>query len=128
MPRARPGRPSNAELAILRVLWSRGSSTVREVHEALGRGKVAYTTTLKTLQIMAEKGLARRVEQGRLHRYWAGVTEASTQRRLVTDLIERAFGGSTAGLVMKALSSKPASAEELARIRALIDRVRGEER
>jgi predicted transcriptional regulator len=125
MARPRPDRPTNAELAILRVLWERGPSTVREVHEALDRGEqTGYTTTLKLLQIMVEKGLAGRTEEGRLHRYTAAVTESATQRRMVADLVERAFGGSTAGLVMQALSSKPASPAELDRIRQLIDRAR----
>ncbi len=129
MARRKQDRPTNAELAILRVLWKRGASTVREVHEALGRREpVGYTTTLKLLQIMVEKKLAGRTEEGRLHRYWAAVTESDTQRRLVADLVERAFGGSTAGLVMQALSSKPASADELQRIRDLIDRARKEKR
>ena len=126
---ARPRHdPTHAELAILRVLWGRGPSTVREVHEVLGRGETGYTTTLKLLQIMAEKKLASRTEEGRLHRYSASVTEADTQRRMVADLVERAFGGSTAGLVMQALSSKPASPAELDRIRQLIDRARKEQR
>jgi predicted transcriptional regulator len=125
--RPRLDRPTNAELAILRVLWQRGPSTVREVHEALGRGdSVGYTTTLKLLQIMVEKALAGRTEEGRLHRYWAAVTESDTQRRLVADLVERAFGGSTAGLVLQALSSQPASADELERIRDPIDRAQKE--
>ena len=127
MARPRLDRPTNAELAILRVLWERGASTVREVHAALGRDEsVGYTTTLKILQIMVEKGLAGRTEEGRLHRYWAAVTQSDTQRRMVADLVERAFGGSTAGLVLQALSSKPASADELERIRDLIDRAQQE--
>ena len=129
MPRRRPDRPTHAELALLRVLWQRGPSTVREVHESLGRGeRTGYTTTLKLLQIMVEKGLARRTEEGRLHRYRSAVAEAETQRRMVADLVERAFGGSTAGLVMQALASKPASPEELERIRQMIDRARKEQR
>ena len=129
MARPRLTHPTNAELAILRVLWERGPSTVREVHDALGRGEEAgYTTTLKLLQIMVEKKLARRTEEGRVHRYQAGVEESDTQRRLVADLVERAFGGSTAGLVMQALSSQAASAEELERIRDLIDRAQKEKR
>ena len=128
MARPRLDQPTNAELAILRVLWKQGSSTVREVHEALDRGEQGYTTTLKLLQIMVEKKLAGRTEEGRLHRYWAAVSESDTQRRMVADLVERAFGGSTAGLVMQALSSKPASPEELDRIRQLIDHARKEPR
>src|SRR5262245_21585696 len=129
MARPSSARPTNAELALLRVLWERGPSTVREVHEALGgEERAGYTTTLKLLQIMVEKGLAGRTEEGRLHRYRAAVTEADTQRRMVADLIERAFGGSTAGLVMRALASKRASAAELDRIQDLIDRARKEQR
>jgi len=129
MARPRLDQPTNAELAILRVLWKQGSCTVREVHEALGRdAQVGYTTTLKLLQIMVEKKLAGRTEEGRLHRYWAAVGESDTQRRMVADLVERAFGGSTAGLVMQALSSKPATPEELDRIRRLIDHARKEQR
>ena len=129
MARPRLDRPTNAELAILRVLWGRGASTVREVHEAVARDeKVGYTTTLKLLQIMVEKGLAGRTEEGRLHRYWAVVTESDTQRRMVADLVERAFGGSTAGLVMQALSSKRATPEELERIRHLIDDAKARQR
>ena len=129
MARPRLDRPTNAELAILRVLWQRGSSTVREVHEAVARDEqVGYTTTLKLLQIMVEKGLAGRTEEGRLHRYWPRVTESDTQRRMVADLVERAFGGSTAGLVMQALSSKSATPEELERIRQLIDEAQTQRR
>jgi len=128
MARPQVGRPTNAELALLRVLWTRGASTVREVHEAVARDEeVGYTTTLKLLQIMVEKGLAGRTEEGRLHRYHALVTESDTQRRIVADLVERVFGGSTAGLVMQALSSKPASPEELERIRRLIDEAKDSE-
>ena len=128
MARPRMDRPTNAELAILRVLWKRGASTVREVHEAVARDEeVGYTTTLKLLQIMVEKGLAGRTEEGRLHRYWAKAGESDTQRRIVADLVERVFGGSTAGLVLQALSSKPASPEELERIRALIDEAQSKE-
>ena len=133
MARPKLDRPTNAELGILRVLWEHGPSTVREVHEALGRKEPrkeqsGYTTTLKLLQIMVEKKLAGRTEEGRLHRYWAIVKEADTQRRLVADLVERAFGGSTAGLVLQALSTRPASADDLQRIRDLIDRVQKEKR
>jgi predicted transcriptional regulator len=128
MARPRLDRPTNAELAILRVLWERGASTVREVHEAVARDEeVGYTTTLKLLQIMVEKRLAGRTEEGRLHRYWARVSESDTQRRMVADLVERVFGGSTAGLVMQALSSRTATPDELERIRALIDEAQSDE-
>lgn len=115
-------RPTDAELAILRVLWSRGASTVRQVHDVLLKERpTAYTTALKMLQIMTEKGLVRRDETDRTHIYQARLTEEQTQRQLVRDLLDRAFGGSASKLVMQALASKKASAEELGEIRRLID-------
>lgn len=125
---ARPAvpKPTEAELAILRVLWAGGPSTVRQVHEQLaGARDVGYTTVLKLLQIMAEKGLVRREEQGRAHLYRAARSEQHTQRQLLDDLLERAFGGSAATLVLQALSSRRASAGELAEIRRLLDRKEG---
>ncbi|MBJ6764431.1 BlaI/MecI/CopY family transcriptional regulator [Myxococcaceae bacterium JPH2] len=115
--------PTEAELAILSVLWKRGPSTVRDVHEALGRedGKGAgYTTTLKQLQVMAEKGLVSRDERSRSHVYAANVAEARTKRQLVKDLLERVFGGSSGALAVQALSLKPASKEELEELRRLL--------
>lgn len=116
-------RPTDAELAILRVLWERGPSTVRQVHEALGtrERQTAYTTALKLLQIMTEKGLVRRDETDRTHVYQARLSEGQTQRQLVRDLLERAFGGSSSKLVLQALNAKRASPEELAEIRKLIE-------
>jgi predicted transcriptional regulator len=115
-------RPTDAELAILRVLWERGPSTVRQVHESLTPVRpTAYTTALKMLQIMTEKGLVRRDETDRTHIYEARLTQDQTQRQLVRDLLDRAFGGSASKLVMQALASRPASAEELTQIRELID-------
>ena len=123
MPRRVPplSRPTNAELGILRVLWGRGPSTVREVHEAMGPGRTGYTTVLKLMQIMADKGLVRRDESRRSHVYAAAVAEAETQRRLVADLLDRAFAGSAGKLVMQALSSRRASRSELDEIRRMID-------
>jgi predicted transcriptional regulator len=123
-------KPTEAELSILRVLWERGPSTVREVHEAIVRGRAGakatgYTTVLKLLQIMTEKGLVTRDERMRSHVYRARWSEDTTQRQLVTDLLDRAFGGSAARLVMQALDVSPASAEELKEIRRLIDERRG---
>ena len=116
-------RPTDAELDILRVLWTRGASTVREVHEELIRTKpVGYTTTLKFMQIMAEKGLVRRNEEQRAHLYEAAVPRESTQRQLVGELLDRAFGGSAGELVMQALSTKRATAADIAQIRDLLDR------
>lgn len=115
-------RPTDAELAILRVLWQRGASTVRQVHDELLRERpTAYTTALKLLQIMTEKGLVRRDETDRTHVYHARNSEEHTQRQLVRDLLDRAFGGSSSKLVMQALSTQRASAEELTEIRRLID-------
>ena len=124
-----PPIPTDAELRILRVLWERGACTVREVLEELPDGRpVGYTTVLKLLQIMHEKGLVARDERARTHVYTARVAEQPTERRLVSDLIERAFSGSAATLVMHALSDQPASAEELEEIRRLIDRLQEEGR
>ncbi len=113
-------RPTDAELAILQVLWEQGPTTVRQVHEALEARETGYTTTLKLMQIMAEKGLVTRDESARTHVYTAVANQEETQQRLIADLMDRAFGGSAAALVMQALSSQPASAEELAEIEQLI--------
>jgi predicted transcriptional regulator len=121
MPRSAVPKPTDGELAILRVLWTRGPSTVRQVYEELSRDRtLGYTTALKLLQIMTEKGLTTREEQGQHHLYRARYTEAATQRRLITDLLERAFGGSTSTLVMQALATKRASPAELREIRRLL--------
>ena len=115
-------RPTDAELAILRVLWTRGPSTVREVHDHMaGARAVAYTTTLKTLQVMTEKGLTDRADVRGQHVYSPGATEHDTLHQLVTDLLDRAFGGSTARLVVQALASKRATPVELKEIRRLLD-------
>jgi BlaI family penicillinase repressor len=120
-------RPTDAELAILRVLWRRGPSTVKQVHEELSRRSPSvYTTTLKLLQIMTEKGLVTRDESLRAHLYTARLPEEETQTQLVGDLLDRAFEGSAGRLVMRALSSRPASAAELEEIRRLLDRLEGE--
>jgi predicted transcriptional regulator len=115
-------RPTAAELEILGVLWRRGPSTVRQVHDVLGRTKrTGYTTVLKLMQIMAEKGLVRRNEDQRAHLYEARVPQEQTQKQLVGDLVDRAFGGSARNLLMQALSARRASAEDLAEIRKLLD-------
>ena len=102
-----PPRPTDAELAILRVLWARGPSTVRQVLDTLAEESgTGYTTVLKLLQIMTEKGLVARDESDRTHVYEARYGEADTQRQLVDDLLDRAFGGSAMQLVMSALSSR----------------------
>ncbi len=122
-----PPRPTDAELEILRVLWERGPSTVRQVHDAIGAARdTGYTTVLKLLQIMAEKGLVDRDQSQRSHVYRARYAEEETQRQLVQDLLARAFGGSAEKLVMQALSAKRASKAELDEIRRLLDKMKGE--
>ena len=117
-------RPTDAELSFLRVLWERGQSTVRQVHEALsGTRETGYTTTLKLMQIMADKGLVTRNEASRTHIYTAMAGEEQTQHELVKDLVDRAFGGSAATLVMRAISANT-SDDELKEIRQLIDNYR----
>jgi BlaI family transcriptional regulator, penicillinase repressor len=121
-------RPTDAELAILRILWDRGRCTVRQVHDALSRERpAAYTTALKMLQIMTEKGLVRRDDTDRTHIYEPRLSEEQTQRQLVRDLVDRAFGGSASKLVLQALSTRRATAEELGEIRKLIETSRERE-
>ena len=122
-------RPTDAELEILRVLWERGPSTVREVHESLGDSRrTGYTTVLKLLQIMTEKGIVRRDETERAHIYEARAPREETENVLVGDLLDRAFAGSASALVLRALSAKKASTQELAKIRKLLDELEGGKR
>ena len=117
-------RPTDAELAILRVLWDRGPSTVREVHEALRSSQSSgYTSVLKFLQIMTDKGLVVRDETNRAHVYGPKVSEQRTQLQLLSDLVDRAFAGSSAKLVLQALSGRRATRKELRDIRALLDQL-----
>jgi predicted transcriptional regulator len=111
--------PTAAELDILNALWRIGPATVREVHEALGN-KNGYTTTLKQMQVMTEKGLVIRSERFRAHVYEPGVPRERMRRRIAGDLLDRAFEGSARELILGALSAKPASAKELAEIRQMI--------
>jgi BlaI family penicillinase repressor len=121
MARRASSRPTDAELDILRVLWVRGPSTVRQVYDVLSAHRdFAYTTTLKLLQLMTEKGVTVREEDGRVHLYRAAAAREETQRHLIRDLLDRAFGGSPSELVMQALAAKPASSEELREIRRLL--------
>src|ERR1044072_2171439 len=120
-------RPTDAELAILRILWERGPSTVRQVHDILGQERTAaYTTALKLLQIMTEKGLVERDERDRTHIYRARLSEEVTQRQRVRDLLERALGGAPSKPRMQALATRRASADELRDIRKAIDSARSE--
>ena len=115
-------RPTDAELEILRIIWSRGPSTVREVFDEMAKARNAgYTTVLKFMQIMLDKGLLKRTELHRVHTYESTVPQETTQRQLVRDLADRAFGGSPSSLVMQALAAKPASHAELAQIRQMLD-------
>jgi BlaI family penicillinase repressor len=128
VPKALPVKPTDAELSILRVLWELGPSTVRQVQEALNeRRETGYTTVLKLLQIMTEKGLVERDETERTHVYQASLPQEQTQRQLVSDLLDRAFGGSAKQLVLQALATKKASAKEMAEIRRLLDKLEGGE-
>ena len=114
--------PTNAELEILKILWADGPQTVRDVHEKIHRLRpVGYTTVLKLLQIMTEKGLVVRDESERSHVYAAASDETVVTRHLVRDLVDRAFEGSAAKLVMQVLAAKPASTKELREIRNLLD-------
>ncbi len=122
-------RPTDAELAILGVLWRLGPSTVRTVMEQLNQNQpTGYTTVLKQLQIMTEKGLVSRTEAGRLHIYEPTLREQDTQRQLLRDLMDRAFEGSAQKLVLQALSAKPADPAELAEIRRLLTQLEEEAR
>lgn len=117
-----PNKPTEAELELLRTLWELGPSTVRGVKDYLAKDKeVGYTTVLKLLQIMTNKGLVTRDESARSHVYKAAYSKETTQQQLVGDLLDRAFAGSASKLVLQALSAKPASTQELADIRALLD-------
>ena len=121
MPDALP-RPTDAELELLTILWSRGPSTVRDVHDAIVKRKpTQYTTVLKTLQIMAEKGLVRRDEKQRAHVYQAARPREWTQKQLAGDLLQRGFEGSAARLLQGALSARKTSKAELAELRQLLD-------
>ena len=130
MPKKHPlPRPTDSELSILRALWRLGPSTVRSVQEALGGEETTgYTTVLKTLQIMTEKGLVDRDESARTHVYRSRLSEQGTQRQLVHDLLRRAFGGSVQKLVVQALSAERATSEELREIRRLLNEMEGKER
>ena len=120
-------RPTDAELSILGVLWERGPSTVRDVHEALSAQGVGYTTVLKQLQIMTDKGLVDRDETERAHVYTPRASEERTQRQLLGHLMDRAFGGSSAKLVLQALAGRRSTAQQRRDIRALLDRLEQED-
>jgi predicted transcriptional regulator len=122
----KPPKPTEAELAVLRVLWQRGPSTVREVWEQLSpKQRTGYTTVLKIMQIMFEKGLLSRDESDRSHVYRVARSEEQTQRQVVGHLLERLFSGSAPKLVMQALAARKATPAELREIRRLLDEMEG---
>ena len=124
MARQKNSRPTDRELTILQILWDNGPSTVRQVNEAMNKDEdTGYTTTLKLMQIMAEKGLVKRDESQRTHVYEANVGEERMQKQLVGELLERVFSGSAEKLVMRALSARKVSEKELAKIRKLLDEI-----
>lgn len=117
-------KPTDSELEILQILWEHGPSSVRFVNEKLNEAReVGYTTTLKLMQIMAEKGLAKRNTTQRSHIYEAGVDESSTQKQLLQKFVDKTFRGSAMSLVMQALGNHNASPEELDKIKALIEKI-----
>jgi BlaI family penicillinase repressor len=127
MARRKNSRPTDRELTILRILWDSGPSTVRQVNEAMSQDEdTGYTTTLKLMQIMAEKGLLLRDNSQFKHVYRPALTEEKAQKQLVGDLLDRAFSGSAEKLVMRALSAKKVSAKELASIKKMLDEFEGQ--
>ena len=128
MTESQAPRPTDAELGILRVLWKQGPSTVREIQSALADDEtVSGTSVLKLLQIMSDKGLVRRDASARAHVFESRVSEQQTQTRLMDHLVDGAFGGSAVRLALRALSSRPSSAKELAEIRELIEQFKSRE-
>jgi len=130
MPNASGSRPTNSELEILRVLWDRGPLTVRDVHETISAGKpgvTGYTTILKLMQIMTEKGLLERDEAERAHVYKPRVAREKTQRAIVGHMLDRVFSGSASDLMMQALAAKPTSAAEIRELRELLARYEKEQ-
>lgn len=129
MARPASNRPTDSELAILRVLWERGPSTVRAVCDELNRTRrMGYTTVLKLMQIMLDKGLLVRDDRRQSHIYAARQSEQQTQKLLIRDLVDRAFGGSARRLILGALSARKVSLQELAEIRRLLDQFEGDAR
>jgi predicted transcriptional regulator len=125
MAKRKNSRPTDRELTILQILWDNGPSTVRQVNEAMNKDEdTGYTTTLKLMQIMTEKGLLHRNDSQFKHIFKPAITEEKTQKQLVGDLLERAFSGSAEKLVMRALSAKKVSQKELAGIRKMLDEFR----
>ena len=126
---SKPPRPTEAELSILRVFWEHGAQSVRDVHRTLNESKpTGYTTVLKLLQIMTEKGLVERDETKRPQIYKPRLSQQQTQRQMLGDLVQRAFGGSVKALVLQALSTNKSSLAELEAIEKMLDRFEGEKK
>ena len=122
-------KPTDSELELLRILWKLGPATVRQVHESQEPAKTSgYTTTLKLMQIMAEKGLVQRDESAKAHLYSASFTEQHARKRMVGELVDRLFAGSTAQLVLHALANRKSSPKELDEIRQLLGNYEGAKR
>jgi len=118
-------RPTEGELELLRILWQKGAATVRDLHEEVSRSRpLGYTSVLKLLQIMTDKGLVEREESGRAHVYRAAASERTTQDQLLRDMSQRLFAGSAAQLAMHALSLEPVNDRELEELRILLERKR----
>jgi predicted transcriptional regulator len=127
MARKALSRPTDVELAILRVLWDRGPRAVRDVHNALREQReTGYSTTLKMMQVMFDKGLLRRDESRRPQVYAPAIPEAQTQKQIVDEVVEKVFGGSARKLVMRAVQSENVTSEELAEIRKLLKQLEGD--
>jgi predicted transcriptional regulator len=125
MARHKMQGPTDKELEILRIMWDKGPATVRQVNEEINtQQKTGYTTTLKIMQIMTDKGLLIRDDSGFQHIYKPAISEENTQKQLVGNLLDRAFAGSAEKLVMRALSAKKISADELTRIKKLLNEVK----
>lgn len=126
MPRPAPSQPTDVELQILRILWDSGPSPVRDIHARLEAEKgTNYSTTVKMLAVMLQKGLVKRNEKAQPHIYRAALTREKTGRRMIGNLVEKVFDGSASSLVLQALSTEKASREELAEIRKLLDQMEG---
>jgi BlaI family transcriptional regulator, penicillinase repressor len=119
-------KPTESELEILQVLWKKTSATVRDVHEELAKHKdVGYTTTLKLMQIMHEKGIVKRDDSIRTHVYQSAVNKENTQKHLLNKMIDNLFGGSTTQLVLQALGENKATPEEIEKIQSLLNNLKG---
>jgi predicted transcriptional regulator len=121
-------KPTESELEILQMLWEKSPGTVREINDVLNKKReVGYTTTLKLMQIMHEKGLLKREREGKTHRYEPAIPRETTQKALLARFVDNAFGGSTSNLVMQALGNQRTSPKEIEEIRAYLDQLENKE-